>query len=147
MTLTLKIVNQVFHMTHHHVKIHHHTKFGKKWLGSSGDTEWTQSDTWTELQMNRQSDSNIPSPHVFMTGGGGYKKKGPLAPFSPMKRAVIQSYGIINFCKQNTCVCACIKRSCRHVKDPVVRAIVWWIKKTHRYCMHISVNIYCTFVQ
>ena len=39
----------------------------------------------------------------------------------------------------------CIKRSYRHVKDPVVRVIVWWITETRRYCMHIrsSVNMYC----
>ena len=36
------------------------------------------------------------------------------------------------------------KRSCRHVKDPVVCVIVWWITETHRYPMHISVNMYCT---
>ena len=29
-TLTLKIVNQFFHTTHHLVVMHHHTKFDKK---------------------------------------------------------------------------------------------------------------------
>ena len=45
--------------------------------------------------------------------------------------------------KYNTCVCACIKESCRHVKDSVLRVIVRWIMETHRYRMHIRVNIYC----
>ena len=44
------------------------------------------------------------------------------------------------------CVYACIKRLCRHVKDPVVHVILQWIMGTHRYCMHIrsSVNVHCT---
>ena len=64
MTLTLKIVNQCFCMSHRLVIMHHHNKFGKKWLSVSGDTERTWSDTRTELQRDRwmdgQSDSNIP---------------------------------------------------------------------------------------
>ena len=64
MTLTLKIVTQFFHMTHYLMVIHHHTKFGikKKELSGSRGTEWTERDTGTELQMDRQSDSNIPQP-------------------------------------------------------------------------------------
>ena len=49
-----------------------------------------------------------------------------------------------NLDKQNMCGYACINRSCRHVKDSVVHVIVQWITQTHRYCMHISVNVYCT---
>ena len=77
MNLTLKIVNQFFHMAHHLVTIHHHIKFGKKWLSSSGDTERTRSDTWTGLQK----DKVIPIYHspLFIQraggegGGGGIK--------------------------------------------------------------------------
>ena len=47
-TLTLKIVNQFFLMTHRLMIIHHHTKFGKKWFSSAGNTEQTRLDTWTE---------------------------------------------------------------------------------------------------
>ena len=36
--------------------MYHHTKFGKKWLSGSGDIEQTQSDTLTELQMDRWMD-------------------------------------------------------------------------------------------
>ena len=43
------IVNQFFSVTHCLMIIHYHTKFGKKWLSSSGDTEQTQSDTLTFL--------------------------------------------------------------------------------------------------
>ena len=40
------------------------------------------------------------------------------------------------------CVNTCIKRSCQHIKDPVVCVIVWWIKETHSYSIHITdVNI------
>ena len=39
------------------------------------------------------------------------------------------------------CVYACTKRSCRHVKDPTVRVIVWWIMEMHRYCMHIKSGV------
>ena len=46
-TSILKIVNQSFRMTHCLMIIHHLTKFGKKWLSGSGDTEQTQSDTLT----------------------------------------------------------------------------------------------------
>ena len=52
MTLTLKIVNQFFCMTHHLMIIHYQAKFGKKWLSRSRDTGRTQLDTWTELQMD-----------------------------------------------------------------------------------------------
>ena len=38
----------------------HDTKFGKKWLGGSGDTEWTESDTQTELQTDSRTDKVIP---------------------------------------------------------------------------------------
>ena len=44
-----------FCKTHRLVVVHHHTKSGKKWLSGSGDTEWTRSDTWTELQMDRRT--------------------------------------------------------------------------------------------
>ena len=50
--------------------IHHHTKFGikKKELSGSRGTEWTERDTGTELQMDRQSDSNIP-PCIYRGEG------------------------------------------------------------------------------
>ena len=51
---------------------------------------------------------------------------------------------LLNKGKQNTRVYACVKRSCRHVQDLVVRIIVRWIMETHRYRMHNSMNIYCT---
>ena len=72
MTLTLKMVNQFFCMTHCLVIIHHHTKFVFvfKWLSGSGDTERTQLDTHTELQTDGQSDSNMPPPPPFTQGGG-----------------------------------------------------------------------------
>ena len=50
-TLTVKIVNQVFCMTHCPMISHHHTRLGKKWLSGLGDTEQTR----TELQMDRQT--------------------------------------------------------------------------------------------
>ena len=36
------------------------------------------------------------------------------------------------------CVYACIKRSHRHVTDPVVRVIVYWITEKYRCCTYIS---------
>ena len=58
-TLTLKIENQFFHMTHCLTIIHHHTKSGKKkkWLGGSGDTEWTQ--LLTDRTTDRQKDKRM----------------------------------------------------------------------------------------
>ena len=74
-TLTLQMVNHFFRMTHCLIIIHLHTKFGKKWLSGSGDTERTRSDSRTGLQTDGrtdgQSDSNItPSPFVFIRGWG-----------------------------------------------------------------------------
>ena len=47
MTLTLKVVNQFFHMTHGLMIMHHNTEFVKQWLSGSGDNEQAQSDTST----------------------------------------------------------------------------------------------------
>ena len=55
MTLTLKIVNQFVCMTHCLIIIHSHIKFGKKWLSSSGDTEWTWSDTQRKYHWDKHS--------------------------------------------------------------------------------------------
>ena len=75
------MVNQIFPMTYNLVIIHHNTKFSKKWLSSSGDTEQTRSDIRTELQTDRrtdrQSDSNIP-PTIWGWGGYKYRAKLPL---------------------------------------------------------------------
>ena len=73
----------------------------------------------------------------------GPKPCSPPPPNPPMKKTAIQSYRI-NKGKQNTCIYACTKTLCRNVQDFVVRIIVWWVTKTHRYCMHTNVNIYCT---
>ena len=35
--------------------IHHNTKFGKKWLSASGNTELTQSDTWRKYHLYEHS--------------------------------------------------------------------------------------------
>ena len=53
MTLIMKTVNQFFCMTHHLMILHHHSKFGKRWLSGSGDTEWTRSDTWGKHHPNK----------------------------------------------------------------------------------------------
>ena len=55
MTLTLQIVNKCFCMTNCLVIIHHHTKFGKKWLSGSGDTEQTPLDTWRKYDLDKYS--------------------------------------------------------------------------------------------
>ena len=55
MTLTLKIVNQFFCMTHCLMIIHHHTKFDQMWLSSSGDNERTQSDTQRKYHPDKHS--------------------------------------------------------------------------------------------
>ena len=54
MTLTLKTVNQFFCTTHGLMIVHHHTKFGPKWLYSSGDTKRTQLDIQTELKTDKR---------------------------------------------------------------------------------------------
>ena len=70
MTFTLKIVKQFFCTIHRLMIIHHDTKFGKKWLHSSGEIERT--DTWTELQM----DKVVPIyPQKYVLGGGGIKSR------------------------------------------------------------------------
>ena len=72
MTLTLKTVNQFFCLTHRHMIIHDHTKFGKKKksLSSSGDIEWTRSDTQIELKKDKLIPIYIPHTSVFKWGGG-----------------------------------------------------------------------------
>ena len=78
MTLTFKIVNQFFCKTHCLMITYHHTKFGKKWLRGSEDTEQTWSDTQTDVQTASWTDKVIPiyTPHpypftpVFIWGGG-----------------------------------------------------------------------------
>ena len=66
----MKIVNQLFHMTHHLMIIHHHTKFVEK-------NGWTVQEIWadtignTDRTTERQSDSNIPPPLPFIRGWGG----------------------------------------------------------------------------
>ena len=52
--------------------IHQHTKFGKKCLSGSGDTEWTRSDTQTELQTDRWTDKSDSSIYTGV-GVGDYK--------------------------------------------------------------------------
>ena len=51
--------------------LHHHTKFGKKWLSGSGDIERTQEQNYR--QKDGLSDSNIhpPPPLCIYSGGGG----------------------------------------------------------------------------
>ena len=49
----MKTVNQFFCMTYHLMILHHHSKFGKRWLSGSGDTEWTRSDTWGKHHPNK----------------------------------------------------------------------------------------------
>ena len=69
MTSTLKIVNNFFRMTLPLTVIHHHTKFGKKWLAVQeilSGHDWRRIDRTTD----GQSDSNMNG------GGGGYNKKG-----------------------------------------------------------------------
>ena len=57
-TLTLKTVNQFFHMTLPLIKMHHNTKFGYKRLNGSGDCIQTHTHTHTHT-------------HNFITWGGG----------------------------------------------------------------------------
>ena len=42
-------------MTNRLMIIHHYTKFGKKWLSSSGDTEWTPSNTKRKYHQDKHS--------------------------------------------------------------------------------------------
>ena len=53
------------------------------------------------------------------------------------KKAEIQSYRI----NKGKRVYACFQRLCGHVKDPVVRIIVWWITEIHKYHMHIRSSV------
>ena len=79
MTLTLKIVEQFFIMTHCFMTIHHQNKFGQKWVSGSGDIVRTRSDTRTGLQ----TDSQTPPPHkhthththTYSYWGGGINNK------------------------------------------------------------------------
>ena len=62
--------------------IHYHTQFGKKWLSSSGDIDWPQSDTQTELQTDRPMDGlmekmiqiYIPPTPMYLYGGRGEQR-------------------------------------------------------------------------
>ena len=46
--------------------IHHHTKFGQRWLWGSGDIERTRSDIRRELQMDRQTDGQSTKRERFI---------------------------------------------------------------------------------
>ena len=127
MALTLKTVNQFFCLTHRHMIIHDHTKFGKKKksLSSSGDIEWTRSDTQAELQTDRrtdgQSDSNIhPPPPIFIWGGGrGVKIKMFVITMIFSHKSVSMNRGKLNKCYNlvrfdNDCICIIHKKMQHH---------------------------------
>ena len=64
MTLTLKIVNQFFCMTHHLMIIHYQAKFGKKWLSGSGVQEILSRLNQTYGQMDKVIP--IQPPPIYM---------------------------------------------------------------------------------
>ena len=74
-TLTTNTVNQFFYMTHWLIIMHHHTKFGKKWLSGSEDIKQTRSDTQTELLWDRPTEwfqYTPPPPNIYTGRGEGW---------------------------------------------------------------------------
>ena len=53
--MSLMIVKKKICLTHHVMIIHHHTRFGKKWLSGSEDISRTRSDTWRKYHQDKHS--------------------------------------------------------------------------------------------